>query len=117
VPVREEKDPRIERYAEAAAAHGRATEGGDSKSANKAYDIIADVYRELREEGARDRLLPLLEHPDASVRCWAGAHALEFAPEDGERVLTDLAQGDRSTIGFDAKMTLSEWRAGKLTFP
>jgi hypothetical protein len=32
-------------------------------------------------------------------------------------VLTDLAQGDRSTIGFDAKMTLSEWRAGKLTFP
>jgi hypothetical protein len=78
--VIEEQDSRVSAYADAASAHGRATAAGESNCAN---DRLAAIYRELRHEGQRERLLPLLEHADAAVRVWAAAHALEFAP-DGE---------------------------------
>lgn len=115
--ARADIDRRIERYAAAAAAHGRATRAGDSRSANEAHDVIAEVYRQLREEGARDELLPLLRHPDANVRGWAGAHALEFAPDEGQRALEELAAREPGIVGFDAEQTLAVWREGKLSFP
>ena len=103
-------------YADAASAHGVATGVGDSDAANSAHDVIAGIYRTLRERGHERHLLPLLEHADPAVAAWAAAHALEFAPEDGERRLTELAQSE-DLIGFGAEMTLSEWRAGRLSFP
>lgn len=45
------------------------------------------------------------------------AHALDFAPEKGEPVLESLAGVQGSLIGFDAEMTLKEWRKGELRFP
>jgi hypothetical protein len=108
--------PLVHQYAEAASAHKEATAAGDSKRANQAHDVVAAIYRRLREQGEQRQLLPLLSHDDAAVVAWAGAHALEFAPEEGERALAELAQRD-GLIGFGARMTLSEWRAGKLTFP
>ena len=80
--------------------------------------MIAAVYRELRTRGrdAQFALLPLLTHCNASVRCWAAAHALEFAPVKGEAALNELSmQG--GLIGFSAEMTLEEWRNGALRFP
>jgi hypothetical protein len=112
-------DPLLRAYAEAASEHGEATAAGDSSRANEAHDVIAAIYRDLRELGigAQRRLLPLLDHPDAWVVAWSGAHALEFAPEEGERALTELARRERSLAGFTAETTLSVWRDGKLTFP
>ena len=107
----------IHEYMEAASAHGEATAVGDSAMANHAHDVLAAVYRRVREDGAQRRLLPLLKHSYPAVVVWAGAHALEFAPDEGERVLADLARRDRSVIGFTAMMTLSEWRDGNLSFP
>lgn len=46
----------------------------------------------------------------------AGAHALEFAPHQGERVLEELS-AHAGLVGFDAKMTLQTWREGELRFP
>jgi hypothetical protein len=117
VPVPEEKDRRIETYAAAAATHGRATAAGDSSSANKAHGVIAEVYRELRKDGAREELLPLLQHPDASVRAWAATHALDFAPTEGEPALQQLAAQESGFIGFNAQQALNVWREGKLSFP
>jgi hypothetical protein len=58
----------------------------------------------------------LLEDPDPGVRAWAGAHALELAPELGENVLETLA-AEGGLTGFNAEMTLEVWRGGTLKFP
>jgi hypothetical protein len=117
VPTIGEPDERVSAYAEAAVGHGRATVAGDSNSANEAYDRLAAIYRELREEGQRERLLSLLHHAVVAVRTWAAAHALEFAPDEGERVLTEIAATDQGILGLDAEQTLSVWRNGELSFP
>ena len=113
----DDSDPRIRAYAEAAALHGRATVVGDSKTANLAHDRLAAVYRELRDQGQRQRLMPLLDHVDVAVRTWAAAHALEFAADHGQRVLEEIAATDRGILGFNAQQTLSVWREGGLSFP
>ena len=103
-------------YREAAGRHGRAK---TSQTANKAAEELAATYRKIREQGhdAMARLLPLLADQDPSVRCWAAAHALEFAPEQGEAVLAELSGGPPGPIRANATMTLREWRAGHLRFP
>ncbi len=108
-------DELVARYAEAARIHGEATITG-SHPANNEADFIAATYRELRNRGSESALLGLLESDDAAVRAWAGAHALEFAPEQGEPVLVRIAESP-GLLGFGAEMTLREWRAGRLTFP
>ena len=105
-------------YGEAAAAHGRASSEGDYETANEQHDILAAAYRELRERGseAQQRMLTLLDHRDAGVRSWAGAHSLEFSPEDGKRTLEALIVAG-GLAGFNAEMTLETWRQGNLQFP
>ena len=105
-------------YHRAASAHGEATVAGDHKAANRNHDVLAAVYRELRARGAsaQKTLLPLMQDPDDSVRCWAGSHCLEFAPEQAEPVLRALSES-RGILAFNAKMTLREWRKGNLSFP
>jgi hypothetical protein len=111
-------DELVSRYAEAAAGHKEATAEGDHRRANREHDRVAEVYRELRRRGpeAQRALLPLLEHPIVGVRSWAGAHALEFAPEEGEHALSRIV-ADGGMPGFTAKTTLDTWRKGELRFP
>ena len=107
------------RYAEHAAAHGRATEEAlDAELINRHADEVADCYRALRHHGveAQRKLLPLLGSDDPWVVAWAGAHALDFAPDEGEPVLSELARDD-SLAGLSALTTLSSWRGGTLHFP
>ncbi len=108
-------DEVVRRYVDAAAAHHEATVTGDFRRGNPQHDIVAAAYRELRRRGDEQVLLPLLEHPDPGVRSWAAAHALEFSPGEGERVLEALA-GEEGIEGFNAQMTLQTWREGTLEF-
>ena len=112
-------DELVSAYAKAAATYGLAERDGTSDEANQAARVIAEVYAELRRRGeaAQHALLALLEHADPAVRGWAGAHALDFAPEHGESVLTALSQEYDDVVGFNAEMTLQVWRAGELRFP
>lgn len=105
-------------YRAAAANHGRCSAEGHHTEANAQAEVVAGAYRELRRRGseAQRHILHLLDDDDESVRSWAGAHALEFASERGEAVLAALANG-KSLPAFNAKMTLREWRAGRLSFP
>lgn len=105
-------------YVSAAIAHGNASTSGDYREANLQHDIVQDVYRELRSRGksAQNVLLGLLDHPNEAVRGWAAFHALEFAPEKGEPVLEALSRS-LGISGFNAEMTLKEWRKGSLKFP
>lgn len=111
-------DELVDAYRAAAELHGAHSIDGDYESANHQAELVAAVYRELRDRGlqAQRALLRLVDDPNESVRSWAGAHALEFAPESGEPALAALAEGP-SVAAFNAKMTLREWRQGTLTFP
>jgi hypothetical protein len=100
------------------------------RDANKAFDIIYKIYRELRSRGesAQRALLPLLNHDHFGVRRWAGTHALEFAPDEGVPVLESIIEsinkhqvrGDWGSLAASliiAKMTLEQWKKGELKFP
>jgi hypothetical protein len=106
-------------YARAAEAYGATN---DPRAGNRQHDIIAAIYHELRGRGgdAQRALLKLRSHPSGSVRGWVGAHALEFSPDDGVEILEEVAKGPTEPpafAGFDAEMTLREWRLGRLRFP
>jgi len=105
-------------YRAAALAHSAHTAKGAYKKANPQAEIIAACYRELRGRGPRSQaaLLTLLDDGESAVRAWAGSHALEFAPDLAEPVLVELAGGE-SLTAFGSRMTLREWRAGRLVFP
>ena len=109
----------IEEYAEAAAAHGKASSDGDYKKANRNHDIIADVRCELMERGdeGKTALLDLLTHPDPSVRTWAAAHSLQFDAQRAEATLVEVAQSDAGIVSFAAEMTLEQWKKEELSFP
>jgi hypothetical protein len=106
------------RYGDAAKSHRLAIDAGDHKAANRYHDAIAALYRELRQRGsaAQRELLILLRQDDPGVRAWVAAHALEFAPAEGEPVLLELSMAP-GALGMSATMTLREWRAGRLRFP
>lgn len=108
----------IKTYRIAASVHGRASASGDSRAANRAHKRLALAYRTLRARGpgSQAKLLSLIRDRDVGVRAWVAAHALEFSPAAGEPVLVDLA-AQPGLVGFGAKMTLQEWRAGRLNFP
>lgn len=106
----------VQEYEQAAAAYGRARAAADPRSANRAHDRVAGAYRELRRRAAASQLLPLLKSHDEHVRGWVAAHALEFAPEQGEPVLLWLAARP-GLLGLSAEYTLKAWREGTLEFP
>lgn len=110
-------DDLVARYREAASAHGRATESGDSASANEQADVVAEIHAELRRRDDRSILLPLLEDADPGVRGWAGAHLLETDPDRAARALDELSSVPGNLVAFSAKMTLEQWLKGELTFP
>lgn len=105
-------------YAEAASAHGAASAKGDYRKANPQHDALAAIYRELRSRGpeAQRSLLGLLDHSDEAVRGWVASHALEFAPEEGQPVLEALATSS-GIWKLTSRLTLQEWRNGRLSFP
>lgn len=108
-------DELINAYATAAEAHRRATEVGDSETANRNADIVLGISTELRSRGreAQMALLPLLDHENPGVRCSAATRALEFAPEHGERVLEELAVAQKGLVGLVAEYALEQWRKGR----
>ena len=109
-------DQLVTSYARAASAHRRAIDSGDHEAANQQHDVVAAAYRELRRRDVRDVLLPLLDTDDLGARAWVAAHALEFAPDEGERVLGEIV-AEGGAVGFSAEMTLETWRKGDLRFP
>ncbi|MFY0523058.1 DUF2019 domain-containing protein [Archangium gephyra] len=112
------KDLSIEQLIEmtrtASAERWRAINAGRPKDGNRMFDLLVAIRRELRTRGleAQRRLMGLLDDPDPGTRCWAAVSVLEFAPEEGERVLAELAKLPDSLVGFSAEMTLEQWKAG-----
>lgn len=107
-------DQLVEKYREISARHGHAIEAGNHKAANRDFDMIVAINEELRGRGteAHRQLLGLLNDQEPGTRCWAATDVLVFAPQEGERALAELAKIPKSLVGFTAKMTLQQWKAG-----
>jgi hypothetical protein len=105
----------IEKTRSLSAERWRAIYAGKPKDGNRMFDLLVAIRRELRARGmeAQRQLLALLDDvEDPATRCWAAASVLEFAPDEGERVLTELAKAPNELIGFSAEWTLESWKAG-----
>jgi hypothetical protein len=107
----------LQEYEQAAVAYGKALAAADHRAANRATDRIASAYRELRSRSAASHLLPLLKSEDENVRSCVAAHALEFAPEQGEPVLQGFATTHPGLLRVRAEYALKAWREGTLKFP
>jgi hypothetical protein len=105
----------LDEYTELAVLHGQALSEFDHKKSNQLHSRITKLYQRLRALGpdALNALLELLEHPDISVRCWAAAHALDFAPARGEPVLKKIAAEGPMPFRMSAETVLMGWRAGE----
>jgi hypothetical protein len=84
-------------FVEAAVAYCNAIRNGQSKKANRQVGVATNAYRKLKERGevAKTAFLELLGSEDEAIRYMAAVHALDFAPEQGERVLANIAKGPR----------------------
>lgn len=84
------------------------------KEANRLFDALHLLYKELREsEEGRRAITGLLEDPLVAVQLSAASHSLAFQPERAAVVLEALEQGG-SLHAVTAKWTLRSYRSGKL---
>ncbi|WP_428265651.1 DUF2019 domain-containing protein [Haliangium sp.] len=108
-------DELIEAYRQQAIIWGESSESGDWRRGNAAQAALTEIRDALKQSGpeSRRKLLALLDDENLFVRLHAGVDALALSPEDGERVLSEIAQGPRSMTRFEAEMSLELWRSGK----
>jgi hypothetical protein len=106
----------LQGYVRGAIEHGLANDAGDAERMNVAFEQIVSNLRQLdsMSGGIRDALVPLLAHQNDHVRGWAAAHLLRSHSTQAELILEELVQRGGSA-GFDARITLREWRAGRFT--
>ena len=96
--------------------HGLAIEEGDSKVANNAYEVIHKSYIAFKESNSLKELGVLLDHESPFVQLWTARYLLETCTEKSEKVLVELSMLKETSVSFDAKMTLLEWKEGNLKF-
>jgi hypothetical protein len=104
-----------ERYIQAAIRHGQATVQSDPDTANAQYDVIMEALNAMRisPQGEHAALVSILDHRDASVRCWAATHLLKIDPDKALPELHRLSALPE-LIGFDAEMVIKQWNKGRL---
>ncbi|MCL2223472.1 MAG: DUF2019 domain-containing protein [Defluviitaleaceae bacterium] len=103
----------LERFVAACVARGESEEEGNSKKATKQYKIIDSIFLKLKETNRLEELQTLYDHEDLYVRLYAASRTLGLPNSGAEEVLTMLSS-HRGLLGFNAEMTLSEWRKGNL---
>lgn len=109
-------DKLIDQYVDVAINSGKAKEEGDYKSVNSYYDIIQRIRIEMKKDPQYVvKLEPLLQHDNEYVRLEAAFDLLPILSERAENVLSELSK-KRGLNGFEAKMTLQEWKKGNLRF-
>lgn len=107
----------IQRFLEAARRHGASTLAGDSKAANVAYESLVDAIRHLRatpDKGV-ELLTGQLSDEDLSIVTWSALFLLPFDEPKASAALGKVARSGVPRLAFNARMTLKEWKAGRLT--
>ncbi|WP_055666125.1 hypothetical protein [Desnuesiella massiliensis] len=104
----------VEEYINASIKHGKCTEDGDYKLANKQYIIIEKSITELKlmEKGI-DELENLLEHQSDYVKLWSARYLLLDKEVKAKQTLLSLTKKP-GFLGFTAQITLDEWSKGNI---
>tara|TARA_R110002072_G_scaffold303099_1_gene493492 strand:- start:218980 stop:219327 length:348 start_codon:yes stop_codon:yes gene_type:complete len=106
----------LSKYVSKVIAQSVALEEGDSTRANRLYRDVSKLFEQIVSEGCRHKLLELLDHEEPVVRSKAAFHSLSIDPSKAESTLEAVSQ-EPGIVGFNAGMTLSEWRKGNLQVP
>ena len=94
---------------------GRVETGGDPKQWNRLVNHLQGLQLQLRAspEG-RSGISSFLTDDNITVRAWSAGFALFWDPIPARVELEELASDQRSMAGFEAKLTLREFDAGRL---
>ncbi|MCB2362146.1 hypothetical protein [Clostridium estertheticum] len=106
----------LKKFIESAIKNGEAVEKGESKKANKEFDLLQKYYLQLKESESINILSPLLESNNKYVQLWSSYYLLSIETKRSEIILEELSQ-IRGLISITAKITLKEWKKGTLRFP
>lgn len=105
----------LEKFVEACIKKGNADSLGDYKTSNKCYKIINSVYKNLKKNNSVNDLVKLLVNENLYVKLWASRFTLQIETDLAQKTLREISKFP-GLIGFEAKMTLKEWRKGNLKF-
>ena len=88
----------VEEFRELSAEHGHALEGANARAANRRFDPLVAIIKELRSRGpeAQRQLSELLADPEPSTRRWTASAVVDFAPSEAEQVLEELSRTQRN---------------------
>lgn len=100
----------------AAAAQVAATENGDYKKGNNAFDLIIKIFKYLKELGKLNELEALLPDSNIGVRMFAAYGLLSTSPKIAVPVLKEISKRE-DIHSLTAKMTLEQWEQNTLMYP
>ena len=86
----------------------------DIKEFKRLFALMRAIVKELKERpgDARHALLDLYDHPNRQVRIKAVKNSLALAPDEGRRVLRELASAKNYPQALEAGMSLRNLKAG-----
>ena len=100
----------------AAATQVAATESGDYKKANKAFDRIIQILKYLKVLGKMNELEVLLSDSNVGVRMFAAYGLLPTSPKIAVPVLKEISHRE-DIHSLTAKATLEQWEQDTLIYP
>lgn len=108
-------DARVNKFGEIAMRRWQYLNNDDSTMGNKYYDELLILARELRDEGKLQELDVLLDNENEGVQFETASKLLTLNVTKAEQTLERLAD-KKGILPFTAKMTLRQWKIGKLRF-
>jgi hypothetical protein len=92
------------------------TSASDPKAANNWQQKMHACYKQLRDlPDGRAAIISCLDDPSPHVRCWAGAHCLQWELTKAQLTLERL-RDSHGPCAFTAEITLEEFQKGRLLF-
>jgi methionine synthase I (cobalamin-dependent) len=108
-------DERVINFSEMAKKRWEYLDNDDSTMGNKCYEELLKLAQELRDEGKLQKLDVLLDNENEGVLFETASKLLTLNLRKAEQTLERLAD-KKGVLPFTAKMTLKQWKAGKLKF-
>lgn len=109
-------DSTLSAFKTAATAQAAATEEGDYKKGNKAFEQIIQIIKYLNKFERLNELEALLRDSDVGVRMFAAYALLQTSPNIAVPILKEIAKR-KDIHSLTAKTTLEQWESNTLIFP
>lgn len=103
-------------FRESAIQHGLSHKTHNYKLGNKHHDRVCECIYYLYNHNELHLLKSFLSDEDDGVRLWASFALLPTYTKESEKVMKTLIKTS-SYLSFEVKVTLEEWRKGRLKFP